>query len=137
MKNMPYFFAKCLKDIIVVSMLFLVAFNTMPVDAEDTDSEESESTEASESQQAPFIDDIFGDYFDYLGDDWEPFKEMERIQQEMNRLFRRSFQRGFSQSHNGASFESSLFFEPEIDVINMDDAYRIELDLRYGKIKLA
>jgi len=53
---------------------------------------------------------------------WDPFEEMDQIQDEMNRLFRDSLQRGMP---SGASFS----YNPEVDFRETDKAYVVKLDL--------
>jgi HSP20 family protein len=59
--------------------------------------------------------------------EWEPFREMERIQQQMNRMFRDSFEK--AARDNGASLESKSFFEPEADIKQTDTAYVLKMDI--------
>ena len=59
---------------------------------------------------------------------WEPFREMERIQHQMNRLFRDSFEKAVREG--SANFpESKNFFEPEVDVRQTDAAYIVQMDI--------
>ncbi len=59
---------------------------------------------------------------------WEPSREMERIQRQMNRLFRDSFEKAVQQGE--ADFpESKNIFEPQDDVKQTDSAYFIQMDI--------
>lgn len=61
-------------------------------------------------------------------DSWDPFQEMDQIQDTMNRMFRESFNRGmttdpFLQSRH------TLTYEPDIDVQDEGKEYVIKVDL--------
>jgi HSP20 family protein len=58
-------------------------------------------------------------------DAYDPFQEMDQIQQMMNRMFRDSFSRGAF----GRGFDRQGFYEPDLDVEDTKDAYLIRLDL--------
>ena len=59
---------------------------------------------------------------------WEPFYEMERIQHQMNRLFKDSFDRAArNQSLDSAGRKS--FFEPDMDLKETPDSYIVRLDV--------
>ena len=62
---------------------------------------------------------------------WEsrdPFEEMERIQQRMNRLFRESFNRG-SFGKSFAPLHSTGYFEPDADLRETAEHYLLKIDL--------
>ncbi len=61
-------------------------------------------------------------------DQYDPFYEMEQIQQRMNRMFRDSFSRATSFSKPGF-FEQHTFYEPEIDVDESNTHYVVKIDL--------
>lgn len=69
----------------------------------------------------PMNDPFFHSGFD----SWDPFQEMDQIQQMMNRMFRDSFSRGSFDR----GFERQGFYEPDLDVEDTKDAYLIRLDL--------
>jgi len=56
---------------------------------------------------------------------WEPFSEMNRIQEEMNSMFQGSFSRGFG----SGKFGFSGLFNPDEDIHETDNQYVIKLDL--------
>jgi HSP20 family protein len=59
-------------------------------------------------------------------DSWDPFEEMDQIQNMMNRMFRDSLNRG----PRGVGFtQQSTFYEPDLDVEETADAYIVRLDL--------
>ena len=70
----------------------------------------------------------FSDEQDIATNQWEPFREMERIQRQMNRLFRDSFEKAV-QNGDVNSSENKNFFEPEVDVKQADAAYIIQMDI--------
>lgn len=80
------------------------------------------------SQRNPLASRTFAplnDPFSNSGfDSYDPFQEMDQIQQMMNRMFRDSFSRGAF----GGGFRQS-FYEPDLDVEDTKDAYLIRLDL--------
>lgn len=70
----------------------------------------------------------FGHLNDPFGsglDSWDPFQEMDQIQQMMNRMFRDSFSRGALDR----GLERQSFYEPDLDIKDMKDAYVVRLDL--------
>lgn len=73
-------------------------------------------------------DDDFLDGPDYgSGRQWDPFTEMQRMQEEMNRLFQNSFSRR-------KAFESDLLsgnpgFNADMDMTETADGYEIRFDL--------
>jgi len=70
------------------------------------------------------FDDNFDSFFD---EDWDPFSEMERIQKEMNRMFRDSSSRGFLQG-SLKPFTGS-FFDPEVDIRETESHYIVTMDI--------
>ncbi|MCD4779009.1 MAG: Hsp20/alpha crystallin family protein [Candidatus Omnitrophica bacterium] len=56
---------------------------------------------------------------------WDPFKEMDRLQKEMNRMFKDSFWRGAGLSN----FERGHVFDLDADIKEKKDAYIIKLDI--------
>ncbi len=76
--------------------------------------------------QRGFDRDWFWDNF--FSGEWEPFEEMKRMQQELNKMFNESFgrgimSRGFLPSAKGGSFE------PDIDIKEDKTHYTIIMDL--------
>src|SRR5262249_30991730 len=55
-------------------------------------------------------------------DQWDPWQEMQMMQQEMNRLFRDSFSRGMGGMYGPG-------FHPQIDVKKTSDQYVMTMDL--------
>ena len=63
------------------------------------------------------------------GTDWDPFKEMSRIQKEMDRMFRDSFGRS---SMSPSLFDSGRLawsFDPQIDLKDNGDHYSLTMDV--------
>jgi HSP20 family protein len=71
----------------------------------------------------PFDDD----YFSGFGDDWHPFKEMERMREEMDQIFGKSLGR-FQQLPGFDSGWLSKSFAPDVDIEENDDAYIVTMD---------
>lgn len=72
--------------------------------------------------------DKFNDNFDsFFDEDWDSFSEMERIQKEMNRMFRDSFGRGSLQGKL-KPFTGS-FFDPEVDIKETESHYIVTMDI--------
>jgi len=72
-------------------------------------------------------DDSWG-FFNNRGNNrWDPFNEMERMQEEMNRLFQNSFSnRGWS---SGGMFSNNLSFDHDFDLKETDNGYEIKFDM--------
>lgn len=82
------------------------------------------SSEAARSIVAGLDPFMFGSMLDH----YDPFYEMEHIQQRMNRMFHDSFSRAMDLS--GPTFLSQhTFFEPEIDINESGTHYVVKLDL--------
>lgn len=63
-------------------------------------------------------------------ENWDPFMEMERLQETMNRMFRDSFQR--AHLADSESLDAGMphnFFEPDLDIQDLQDHYLITLDI--------
>ncbi|MBN1521609.1 MAG: Hsp20/alpha crystallin family protein [Candidatus Aureabacteria bacterium] len=72
---------------------------------------------------------FFGNDFDsFFSKEWDPFEEMERIQKEMNRMFRNSFGRGLLQK-KPALFIQEHYFDPDIDIRDDKTHYIITMDI--------
>lgn len=71
-------------------------------------------------QSDPFVNPGFGE--------WDPFQEMDRIQNVMNRTFRDSFSRGVGAAGLG-SLSRNAFYEPDLDVKETGTHYIVRLDL--------
>ncbi len=65
-------------------------------------------------------------FFNSGFDSWDPFEEMDQIQNVMNRMFRDSFNRG--PRGNGFA-RQNMSYEPDLDMQETADAYLIRLDL--------
>ncbi|MGE0268587.1 MAG: Hsp20/alpha crystallin family protein [Candidatus Omnitrophota bacterium] len=62
-------------------------------------------------------------------DRWDPIEEMDRMQREMNRMFRHSFfQPGFS-GHSGL-LNSHMFYDEDFAIKDNKDHYLISLDIK-------
>lgn len=59
-------------------------------------------------------------------DDWDPFAEIRRIQEEMNRMFRDSFGRGQAQF---GLFNEQIPFDLETDIRETESGYIIKMDI--------
>lgn len=57
---------------------------------------------------------------------WDPFAEMEKIQEQMHRLFDDSFSRGLVDK---TIFRANAAFEPNISINQKDNAYIVKADL--------
>ncbi len=71
-----------------------------------------------------FFDDDFSVFNDMRN--WDPFQEMERIQQKMHRIFEDSFSKGLT---DRTIFRENLAFEPNISINQKDKAYVVKADL--------
>jgi HSP20 family protein len=59
---------------------------------------------------------------------WDPFAEMQQMQDRMNRIFRESFRRSNSLLDPSAG-QFTSFYEPDLDIQDQKDHYLITLDL--------
>lgn len=57
---------------------------------------------------------------------WDPFVEMEKMQQRMHSIFEDSFSRGLVDKN---VFRSPAYFEPNISINQKDDTYIVKVDL--------
>jgi len=64
--------------------------------------------------------------FDPFIDDWDPFSEIDRIQKEMNRMFRDSFGRGRNQF---SLFNKQQPFDLETDMRETKSHYIVKMDI--------
>lgn len=65
---------------------------------------------------------------DYDTDAWDPFAEMQRMQKTMNNMFKTYFNRAMMYDNVGM-MQSLAGFEPEVDLIDEDNAYIVMIDL--------
>lgn len=64
----------------------------------------------------------------YKAQPWDPMEEMNRVQQEMNRMFRQAFSSpGFTGS---GMLNSNMFYDEDFDIKDNKDHYLISLDLQ-------
>ncbi len=59
---------------------------------------------------------------------WDPFEEMDRMQQQLNSIFNESFGRGM-RSRGFDTGSQGSFFEPDIDIREDGDYYIVKIDL--------
>ena len=60
--------------------------------------------------------------------EWDPLKEMERIQKKINQEFKESFNRGFQEQRIDLS-QIGLGFEPSMDIEGMPSQYLVTVEL--------
>ncbi len=65
--------------------------------------------------------------FGQSADTWDPFREMDDMQNMMNRMFRDSFNRGMMTQ--GVSGGHALSYNPDIDILSKDNEYVVTVDL--------
>jgi len=75
---------------------------------------------------APLDDDWFNRPLD--SDNWDPFQEMQQMQDHMNRMFGDAFGR-FNQSSRFGGLYGSGSFTPSIDIKEEEDRFVIHVDL--------
>ncbi len=71
--------------------------------------------------------------------DWDPFTEMQRMQRDINSLFRNSLFKGERHFDMGGMFPRGSFFEPDVDVQEKKDKYIVKIDvpgMEKDKIKI-
>jgi HSP20 family protein len=76
--------------------------------------------------QRGFNSDWYWD--DFFNDRWEPFEEMKRMQQRLNKMFNENFGRGVK-SWGHTPFAKGNFFEPDIDIKEDGTQYTVTMDL--------
>ena len=72
-----------------------------------------------------FNGDYFGSFFE---EEWDPFKEMGRIQKQINNLFQSSFGKGMVQGRI-SPFAKNSVFDPQIDIKESRNSYIITMDI--------
>jgi len=78
------------------------------------------------TQDQPLDDEWFNSPFD--PDNWDPLKEMQQMQDHMNKLFGDAFGR-FHQSERFEGLSGSAVFTPNIDVKDEKDRFVVHVDL--------
>jgi len=73
-----------------------------------------------------FSDDYIQDFSNIQN--WEPLKEMERIQQRMDKMFRDSFARAFKDEKSDF-FGKTVTFEPNVGIKEANTEYIVTVDL--------
>lgn len=87
--------------------------------------EELEATQQN-SQQGQEQDD-WGFFNSRGSGGWDPFSEMDRIQQEMNRMFQNSYHR--RGSFSPGMFSNAMSFDYDLEVEEIDDGYQLKVDM--------
>jgi HSP20 family protein len=74
--------------------------------------------------------DPFDDWFQGVtgNDRWDPFQEMNRMQEHMNRMFEDAFGR-FGSSHRFGSLVQDRSFSPEMDLVEEENRFVLRVDL--------
>ena len=62
-----------------------------------------------------------------FGFGWDPFDEMDRMQEQMNQMFQNSFSRGGSGKRG--MFSSNMSFDYDFDLKETNDGYEIKFDM--------
>lgn len=65
----------------------------------------------------------------YDADRWDPMAEMDRIQQQMNRIFQQTFSNTGFTGRSGV-LNSSMFYDDDFDIKDNQDHYLISLDMQ-------
>ncbi len=65
-----------------------------------------------------------------LGGGWDPFEEMGRMQEEMNRMFQNSFSRsGSFGSGKKGMFKNNMFYDGDFNIQETKEGYTIKFDM--------
>lgn len=67
--------------------------------------------------------------FQYSADRWDPMAEMDRIQQQMNRIFQQTFSNTGFTGRSGV-LNSSMFYDDDFDIKDNQDHYLISVDMQ-------
>ena len=62
-------------------------------------------------------------------DEWDPFAEMKRMQDRMNRIFDDSFEDEFFGRGGSGAFNTNLFYDKDFSFKETDNAYTLNLDI--------
>lgn len=81
---------------------------------------------AKQADPSSPTDDWFADAFD--SNNWDPFAEMQRMQDQIDKMFSTSFGR-FGKSQKYQDLVRDPVFSPEMDVHETDNAFVIRMDL--------
>jgi len=84
-----------------------------------------EELESNQNQQQ---DNNASEYFNNRSNkSWDPFAEMDRIQEEMNRMFQNSYNRRGNRDKD--MFSDTMSFDYDMDVKETKDGYEIRFDM--------
>ena len=86
-----------------------------------------EELESSQKKQETDEDDSWGVFNRRRSKRWDPFEEMNRMQEEMDSMFQHSF--GRSGGTSGA-FSNNMSFNYDFDVTETDKGYEIKFDMK-------
>jgi len=75
---------------------------------------------------SPFVDDWFNEPFN--ADDWDPYKEMQQMQDHMNQVFGNAYGR-FDRSPNFRHLFNSGSFSPNTDMEESEQYFVVKIDL--------
>jgi S1-C subfamily serine protease/HSP20 family molecular chaperone IbpA len=64
-----------------------------------------------------------------MDNQWDPFEDMNRMSEEMDRMFQNSFNRGGGNASPKGMFNSNIFYDPSFKVEDTKDGYVIQLDV--------
>lgn len=73
----------------------------------------------------------FGGFFGHAGSPrgWDPFEEMQQMQDRMDRLFQNSLRRAGAPASSLGGKAAEDFFQPSLDLVDQGDQYLVKLDL--------
>jgi HSP20 family protein len=92
--------------------------------------EELEAARSKPAQQAPPSNAFQNPGSAPWGGGWDPFDEMSRIQEEMNRMFQRSFSNpGFAGSGKAGMFKNNMFYDEDYNIQETKDGYQLTFDM--------
>jgi len=127
--------------VVVVQSVFLVRMNTRLAQMAGSERKMKAPTLALPNMQPPTAskrhskapttkilpdDDWFSSPFD--PDKWNPFEEMKRMHEQMDRMFQRAFGR-FQKTPRFRPFARDYSFSPDVDIDEDKDKYVIHVDL--------
>jgi HSP20 family protein len=118
----------------IVPCLIVVFLGTVPSFAEESIEDLRKQIEALQKR----VDQLENSHMQQKGDDaeefyhnqggrsWDPFAEMGRIQEEMDRMFQNSFGQ-FGQGRG--TFSSNMTYDYDLDLKETEEGYEITLDM--------
>lgn len=128
------------KFLIIIMLMSFITFPLLssPIFAEETEDVgelkkqiealQKRVEELEEDKQQMQSEQQDDDFFWGSRNRWDPFYEMQRMQEEMNKMFQNSFNR--RGSFSGGIFSNDMSFDYDFDMKELKDSYEITFDMK-------